>query len=387
MSSNPTTRILIADDDAIIRELVGLVLHQEGFQVLPAKTGEEALSLAMRRQPDLCILDVMMPGTDGYTVCRHLRTNESTRLMPILILTAQAEARDKLAGFEAGADDYLTKPFDPAELVLRVKALLARSQMSKISANKNVRRGKIWTVFGAKGGVGKTMTAVNLAIALAREPNTSIALVDADFSFGDLSAHLNLAPSRTILDLLPYLDELDEELLAKVMIRHESNVRVLLGPYRPQDAERVTPEALQHILQALIEYFDYVLVDCACSYDDRTLALLDNADLILMLLTPEIGPVKNASTFLELANELEISPSKIQLILNRANSEVGIAAAEIERALQKAIPMRLISGGRPVVMSVNRGVPMLLEQPQHPFSQQITRFANQLKAPVLASVR
>lgn len=381
---NGHTRILIVDDDVSVLRLLELLLNQAGYQVISAGTGEEALRLAQREPPDLAILDVMLPGMDGYAVCRRLRQTSATALMPILMLTAQAETRDKLAGFDAGADDYLTKPFAPPELVLRVRSLLTRTSSAGVKV-KPAQRGKLWAVFGAKGGVGKTTIAVNLALALAKQPNTRVALVDADFSFGDIGAHLNLSPSRTILDLAPRVHDLDEELLSKVLIRHESGVRVLLGPYRPEDAERVAPDVFHIILSALTEMFDYVIADCASNYDERTLSLLENADQIVMILTPEIGPVKNTSTFIELAAKLEMPLEKIRVILNRANSEVGIAAPEIERALQKQIPLRLMSGGRPVVLSVNRGVPLFIEQPQHPFSQQIARIAEQLRAPALVA--
>src|SRR5581483_2433202 len=228
MSANITPRILVVDDDPTITKLVSLVLMQTGYNVTTAATAEEGLALAKRLSPDLAILDVMLPGMDGYTLCRKLRENSSTSLMPILMLTAQAETRDKLAGFNAGADDYLTKLFDLVELVYRIKALLARSQMPNMLARTQTQRGKLWSVFGAKGGVGKTTLAVNLAVTLTRQPNLRVALVDTDLEFGDIGAHLNLAPSRTIMDLVLRLDDIDQELLDRVLIRHESGVKVLL---------------------------------------------------------------------------------------------------------------------------------------------------------------
>lgn len=381
MSQNALLNILVVDDDPQIRKLLQLILQQAGFHVTTATNGAEAFQLATAHPPDLAILDVMMPSMDGYTLCRQLRQAPTTNLMPILMLTAQSETRDKLAGFNAGADDYVTKPFESQELLSRVRALLARSQMPSVGAGKPIERGQVIAIFGGKGGVGKTVVAVNLAVALAKTSDARVALVDADFWFGDVGAHLNLSPSRTILDLVPRYNELDDELLGKVMIRHESGVRVLLGPYHPEDAERIPSDALQQIVQTLADTFDFVILDCPTSYDERNLTVLESADQIVVVLTPEIGAVKNTSTFFELAEKLELPTGKMRIVLNRANSEVGIAAAEIERALQKPIPMRLTSGGRVVVSSVNRGKPLVMEQPKHPFAQQVMRLAALVRTP------
>lgn len=387
MSQNAMLKILVVDDDPQIRKLLQLILQQAGFHVTAATNGAEAFKLATAHPPDLAILDVMMPGMDGYTLCRQLRQAPTTNLMPILMLTAQSETRDKLAGFSAGADDYVTKPFESQELLFRVRALLARSQMPSAGAGKPTQQGQIIAVFGGKGGVGKTVVAVNLAIALAKTRDARVALVDADFWFGDVGAHMNLSPSRTILDLVPRYTELDEELLHRVMMRHESGVHVLLGPYHPEEAERIPSESLGQIVQTLADTFDFVILDCPTSYDERNLTLLESADRIVMVLTPEIGAVKNTSTFFELAEKLELPLGKMQVVLNRANSEVGIAAAEIERALQKPIPMRLASGGRVVVSSVNRGKPLVMEQPKHPFAQQVMRLAELVRTPPKVPVR
>lgn len=375
MAQSGKTHILVVDDDDTIGKILELVLEEQGFQVLVAHSGEEGLKLASAHAPDMAILDVMLPGMDGYTLCRKLRAMPTTRLLPILMLTAQSETRDKLTGFDAGADDYVTKPFDPQELVLRVKALMARSQMPQAATGKPAERGQVVAVFGAKGGVGKTTLAVNVAVALAKLKNLRVALVDADFSFGDVGTHLNVAPSRTILDLATRIDDLDEEVLRKVLVRHESGVNLLMAPYHPEDAERISPEVMMRIIERLVMVHDVVMLDCAAAYDERTLTVLERADQILMILTPEMGPIKNTSTFLGLTQKMEMPATKISLVLNRANSEGAIPAAEIERALQKPIPAQVASGGRAVVLSVNQGLPLVLTEPQHPFSLQVVRLA------------
>ncbi len=123
--------ILIIEDEKDILDLVEYHLKQAGFQVLTAADGGEGLERAIKKRPDLIILDLMLPGMDGKDVCRVLKSNPVTQTIPVLMLTAKAEELDRVVGLELGADDYVTKPFSPRELVLRVKAILRRRTFDK----------------------------------------------------------------------------------------------------------------------------------------------------------------------------------------------------------------------------------------------------------------
>ncbi|WP_135458395.1 response regulator transcription factor [Mycobacterium sp. DL99] len=120
------TRVLIADDDTVVRDVVRRYLERDGLDVSIAHDGTEALRLLDSEQIDVAVLDVMMPGSDGLSLCRDLRRDGDYR-MPVILLTALGEEDDRIAGLEAGADDYLTKPFSPRELALRVRSVLRRS--------------------------------------------------------------------------------------------------------------------------------------------------------------------------------------------------------------------------------------------------------------------
>jgi DNA-binding response OmpR family regulator len=127
----PRHRVLVVDDEANIREVIAQYLDLEGFVVLQASDGAEALRLAERQPPDLVVLDLMLPGIDGIEVCRRLRAQSA---VPIIMLTARSEEADKIAGFGLGADDYVTKPFSPRELVVRVRAILRRVEATRVPA-------------------------------------------------------------------------------------------------------------------------------------------------------------------------------------------------------------------------------------------------------------
>jgi DNA-binding response OmpR family regulator len=128
--SNPVRKprplVLVAEDDEDILEMVVFDLEDEGYEVLTARDGDAAVALALERRPDLVLLDVAMPGLDGYEVTRRLRAEKSTSGTPVVLLTARAQVRDVILGFEAGANDYVTKPFRPEELRTRLHAALGR---------------------------------------------------------------------------------------------------------------------------------------------------------------------------------------------------------------------------------------------------------------------
>lgn len=372
--------ILLAEESRGIASALRQMLSQAGYAVTIVDTAEAASRIAQQSPPHLLITSTSLPGIDGYQLCRQLRQIPITRKLPVLMLAAQNDTSAKVAAFQVGADDYLAKPFQPEEFLYRVKGLLARATTPAEQLVGWGNHGRLIAVFGSKGGVGKTTVAVNLAIGLRRRTSKRVLLIDADFFFGNVDVHLNLTPNRTILDLLPYIKELDQELLDQIIMPHSSGIRALLNPPAPEEAEFISVEHLNHLIPFVTQYFDYVVVDCQPNYDDRMLNVLEQANDILLLVTPEIGPLKNTSHFLALAPKIGLDEEKIRLVLNRADSDVGIQSSEIARTLKHQIACSLNSGGRAVPLSANRGVPLLLSQPDHPFARQIMQLVDQLIA-------
>ena len=372
--------ILIVEDDPASAKLIRWTLVQEGYNVIMSESGPDAHEKAIQYEPDLVIIDVMLKGIDGLTLTRQIRSTPSIMRVPILIVSAKADISDKVAGFEAGADDYLAKPFSPEELLLRVKALLARVYGTRmVEPDKQPEKeGRVICFFGPKGGVGKTTLLVNLAIALREQSGQSVVVMDADFYFGTVGVHLNIPPTVSIIDIIQSPTFTPETIESALITHKQSGVRVLLNPFFPEQAELVRPDHVQAIITYLTTAYDYVLIDCQSSYDERTLVALENAHDIMLVITPEVGTIKNASRFLELVDKLEMPLESVHLLLNRADSNVGVQPREIERSLGKPIAFQFGSGGRPVALSVNRGVPIVLDRPKHPFAQQIRRMAEKI---------
>ncbi len=378
MNQTSKTRILVVEDDRGSGRLLERILTTHGYEVTLSLTGEDGFDKVVRWKPHLLITDLLLPGMDGYTLVRQVRQRSETHTLPVLMLTSLSDRSSKIEGFEAGADDYLNKPFEPDDLIYRVKSLLARAEARAQPGLALGQRSRVIVFFSGKGGVGKTTIAANLAIALYQQTRKRVILFDADFSFGDVGVHLNLPNQPNVFDLVPEGHNLDVEVVRQVLLPHPSGIFVLLGPPRPQQGEQITAAMIGQLLPLLAELGDFIVIDGQPAYDERMLLLLERADDIMLVVTPEVGPIRNTSLFLDLAEMLDLPRHRIHILLNRADSRVGIESTDIERILKHPIEHHIMSGGRGVVLSVNQGVPLIFTHAEHPLSRQITLIAQQL---------
>src|SRR6187200_1328481 len=217
------------------------------------------------------ILVVMLPKLDGYQVATKIRTEEgASGHVPIIMLTAEREVEQKVRGLRAGADDYLIKPFHPAELLARIKSLLARfAPRESLLARPPL--GRVLAFYGAKGGVGTTTIAINAAIALHRELGRKVALVDGNLQFGDHRVFLDLGlDKKSVVDIVS-APTIDQDIVRQVMVKHDSGIDLLLAPPTPETAELVHPEHLPMITEQLTTMYDYILIDVDKRLDDVNL--------------------------------------------------------------------------------------------------------------------
>lgn len=219
--------------------------------------------------------------------------------------------------------------------------------------------GQIIAIHGAKGGVGATTVAVNLAVALRLETQARIALVDANLYSGDVAVSLNLAVRGSLADLLPHLRNLDGDFLDRAAVRHISGIVAFPAPDDFERAQAIGGEQIGRILGALRRHYDYVVVDTCSLPDQVTARTLEVADRIVLVFTPEIPALKNAARFLNLAEESGYGDQRLIAVLNRDNSRGAVGRDDIATHLRVRIAATLPSEGQTVVGAANVGEPVV----------------------------
>lgn len=361
-----SVRILVVDDTELNLKMVGAILTKDGYEVVTARNGMEALGLIKISPPSLAILDVMMPDMDGYMLCGHLRQSPITANIPIIILTTLNSVEDKIKAFDSGADDFLAKPFEPQELRARIRALLKRVTDHGTSLSQPVS-GKVITVFSLRGGVGVSMLASNLAAALPQIWGTPSVLVDLAFVNGQSALLLDLPLRNSWADLgRSPANEIDRALLDSVLLKHGSGVHVLAAPRRPEDAELINASYVRKVIELLQSRYEYVVLDLPHDFSETTIEALDMSDQILLLLTPETAAVRCASNALMTFERLNYPASRTKLIMNWTWKGKGLTKSSIEGALKRDLGVVIPYAGDSVVSSIMYGKPSTLQTPLEP---------------------
>ncbi len=372
-------RILIVDDDLDSLKLIGLMLQRHGYEVMAANAGNHALIKAASDHPDLIILDVMMPDMDGYEVCRRLRGNQNTRAIPIIMFTAKTLVDDKVAGFEAGADDYLTKPTHPAELASRVKAILARNAGKRRPAPS---RGMTIGVIGAKGGVGTTTLALNIASALLMTGENPI-VGDFRLGSGSLGLLLGVDHATGMANVLSKsATEIQPALVEKELVTHSTSLRALLSSIKPQEAQiKYSVETAVAAVNSLRTLGRQVIFDLGSNYNstlgrlqlemDQVILVVDPYHITLAMARELIQELDNAST---VTNRLHV------VVVNR--SPFNVPWNEVENFLGRELRAIISDASDLVYQATKAAVPMVVLQPNAIVSNQIIKLTEDINTRV-----
>jgi DNA-binding response OmpR family regulator len=390
--------ILVVDDDNDLRPLLKITLSKLGHSPTLATRGEEGLTLALTNKFDLIILDLMMPDIDGYEITRRLRADARTQDVLILILSARSQPADQKVALEAGADAYLTKPFNHSVLDSRISEMLrtgphraarpAGAGGTGMLSMPGARTGgtgmlslpsaRVSVALGLRGGVGTTTVAVNLAGLFARAGRRAC-LVDLSPSGGHVALQLRLRPTATWADL-PLTP--NSSTVGQMLVRHDSGLSVLAAPAEPV-RQSLPGETFQAVLEVLRGGFTEIVIDAAPILDAPTAVALSVAAYIFLVLTPEVGAVQTAiGTLRSLAN-LPVPENRIRIVLNQVSPEPGLPQAAVEKALGRP-PDWVMPYDRAQAAALTQGTPLVFAQPAAPLVASLVSGAGKLLEPVSA---
>jgi pilus assembly protein CpaE len=378
-------KILLADDDPMLQKLIANTLKLEHHEVIVAVNGQEALDLIRSEKPDLVILDIMMPVINGFDVCTELRRHPETETLPVIMLSGLGQVQEKIIGLRAGADEYLTKPIDPRELLTRVEMLLERHRILRQSAVG--KTGRVLSVLGAKGGVGVTTLAVNLAARLAQEKKNVI-LLEFRPDFGTVAVHFNLKPTASLAALRTLEPTaITEQMVNRLLVKTETGVRVLCGPQSAGEFGPFAPGLGGALLGRLVTMCDYVIVDLPPLLDEAAELVLKSSEQVFLVIEPELTSVVAAAHRLEQLAALSNTLTTRVIAVNRQGVML-LSLREIENRLGVVLLDVLPSAADAMSVAVQFGVPLTLSQSKHVYSEHVTELVKQLeqsKASVLRS--
>lgn len=372
-----TPECLIVDADLGTRADTKRALTLAHFAVVgEAGYGIEAVTVAKESPPDIFLVAVEEP------VARALQTVESlidaVPEAPVIVYSSLADAASVRRAMVAGARDYIIKPLKPEELTRAIYGVLEQEEKRRLRFSGEHKgapaRGTVITVFGAKGGIGKTTIATNLATALLKATGSSVTLVDMDTRFGDVAIMMDIAVEQSIADLARHIDEMDRDTVRDYLVRHHTGVMILPAPLHPTEWRNVTPPQITKIIDLLAQSHDYVIVDTPGTFNEIVAAALEAAALILLVTSMDIASIKDTALALEMLQSASVSEDKVKLTVNHSTAANTLREEDVERVLEYPVFWR-IPHDLNVATSTQLGQPVIITKPYARVSRSITDLA------------
>lgn len=375
-------RVLIA---SARREISACVSQEQDLEIIgEVLNGDNAVKKAQHLLPDIVILDAQMPVMDGIMAAETITLAHPE--IGVIIIGFESDAEHIKRAMLAGARDYLTvRDVDSGELVESIRRIYL-TEKTRLHSFASIRIEEkevtskipqVVTVFGAKGGTGKTTLSVNIAVQIAKQTKKRVALIDLDLQFGDVAVFLNIQPRRTIAELVQERDEWDINLIDNYLIPHNSGIKILSSPLRPEDADLILPDQVEKILTILKQNFDYIVIDSPPFFSDTLLGALDFSNQILLVMSMDLPSIKNLKLSLNLLGSLN-HIGKTKLVINRASKQFGIDIRDVESAIDFLTAEEIPSDGQTVVSAANKGAPFILSHPQTDVSKAVIRIVDMI---------
>ena len=377
-------KILIVDDDVDTLRLVGLMLQRQGYLIVTASNGEQGLAKAFEEKPNLILLDVMMPEMDGYEVARRLRKNPVTQFTPILMFTAKTQLDDKVAGFESGADDYLTKPTHPTELQARIRTLLSRVGIKKaeeVETASHKHHGRVIGVLAARGGLGVSTLASNLAGALFMQAHKEVILAELTPGQGTLGMDLGAPNQKGLNELLSRTAaDMTQEKVTKLLTAHSSGLKLLLASENPRDVH-LTNRVNQYemLVTRLSTLARFIVLDLGSGLPPFVQKILPLCTDRIVIIEGAPNTIAHTKLLIDGIADLGIDRMGIDVVLNnRIRSESQMAWTEVQKSLGHSIATTITPAPEMMITAARIHMPAVFSQPTNVTSQQILKIADQI---------
>lgn len=376
--SGETLRILLVSSTEEIRDQVGEALAAGGdHRFYWVSQPELAPVRAQDLAPHVILVDDTLSGADPVSIIAQLAARAPTAAILALVeADAMSRVREVLL---AGARGFVTKPPRADELLTTLRQVLARHQGAPDQSTvSDMANGRVIVFCGPKGGTGRTTLAINTSVSLQAGYKKPVVLVDADYASPAVDVALNLPSRRTVIDLLPRLSRLDDQLISGVLAPHASGLKVLLAPPPSDLSNPLSLPQVQQVLVGLKRMFSWVIVDLGLPLDEAALAYLDAADRIVMSVLPEMVGLRNTRIMLDQLHDRGYPDEKVWLVLNRATLPGGISVNDIESRLGVRVKHSIPDDQPLATHSINRGVPLVMSHGRSAVARAVRQLARQL---------
>ena len=357
-------RLLIVDPDVNYRADLKKQLQRAGVVVVgEADYGADALTLVQIEKPDAVAVAWQDP------TARPEQTLESLTLAlpaaPLIVYSEMGDLASARRAIQAGAQDYLVKPFNSKDFVdalSKAFAHIERRRLSEVGGKPAVSEGIVISLFGAKGGIGKTTLSTNLAVALTRHRNESVALIDIDTRFGDVALVLDLQPEQNISDAVRHIDEIDRFNVKSYLTPHASGISVLPAPTRPSEWRQVQPGHVERLIKLLAETHDFVVLDTPGFFTELVGVALDLSDLVLLVTTLDVSSIKDCAMAVDMLSAADFPMDRVKLVINHPSNVHKIDVKQVTEVTGCEV-FWSIPYDKAFIRSSQVGLPIVLTKP------------------------
>jgi len=377
-------KVLIIDDEPETVRLISLVLQRQGFNTAIASNGAEGIEKSENENPDLILLDVMMPDMDGYDVCRKIRANRQTANIPILMFSAKGQVQDRVAGYEAGIDDFITKPIHPAELVTRVKALLARPRPAPIPDFRLSEKSPAYTIgiIAPRGGMGSSTLTLNLGIQLFQTIRKDILCIELRPGHGSFAVALGLLDNGGLARLLRMdVKEITPASIEKEIIHTSYGPQLLVASNSIQDNHLMNATAqIESVIKLSAHLSPVILLDIGTNLLTNFETITSQCKEIILLTEPFHSSIDHTILLKKQLETLGFGKTKLLSLVqyNHIRSDIQLTANQVKEMLGRDITQLVSAAPELAYYAELNTKPMTIQQPESLFTQQISQLAKKI---------